>query len=127
MAHYAFIDENNIVVEVITGRDEDDLTPEIGDWETYYSSLRPGLRCLRTSYNTFGNQHITGGVPFRGNFAGLGFTYDEGLDAFIAPQPYPSWLFDEETLSWFPPEPHPEAVGAWGWDEGSQSWIEVEP
>ena len=76
MAHYAFLDENNIVTEVITGRDEDEVVDGITDWEQAYSEVR-GQVCKRTSYN--GN--------IRYNFAGIGFTYDSIDDAFIAPAP----------------------------------------
>ena len=74
MAHYAFLDDNNIVTEVITGRDEDEVVDGISDWEAYYGKLR-GQRCVRTSYN--GN--------IRGVYAGIGYTYDEVNDVFVAP------------------------------------------
>lgn len=93
MAHYAFIDENNIVVEVIVGKDESDISE---NWEDHYSQFRPGLRCKRTSYNTKGNIHKLGGVPFRKNFAGIGYTYDESKDAFIPPK---NNCHDEEFLN----------------------------
>ena len=80
MAHYAFLDENNIVTEVITGRNEDEVVDGISDWETYYGNMR-GQVCKRTSYN----------ANIRKNYAGIGYRYDETLDAFIPPQPYPSW------------------------------------
>jgi hypothetical protein len=102
MAHYAFLDENNIVTEVIPGKDEtetiDGVTPE--EW---YGQFRK-QRCLRTSYNTFGNTHLQGKEPFRGNFAGIGYTYDETRDAFIPPQPGDDFTFDEEQLQWVPNE-----------------------
>lgn len=77
MAHYAFINEENVVVEVITGRDENDLADGIESWETYYASQRPGLICKRTSYNTYRDadgqpQHRLNGQPFRGQYAGIG-------------------------------------------------------
>lgn len=81
MAHYAFIDENNIVVEVFPGRDEGEMGV---DWEQHYSEIR-GLRCLRTSYNTIGGEHLLGGVPFRGTYAGIGYRYDAALDQFVPP------------------------------------------
>jgi hypothetical protein len=99
MAHYAFIDENNIVTEVIPGRDEDDLVEGVTSWEDYYGAIR-GLRCLRTSYNTQAGEHSEGGTPFRGNYAGIGFGYDEALDAFIPPKPDGDWVLDETTFSW---------------------------
>jgi len=88
MAHYAFIDENNFVTEVIVGNDE-----TTGDWETYYGDLR-GQRCVRTSYNN----------NIRKNYAGIGYIYDEARDAFIPPQPGPDWTLDEETCTWVAPE-----------------------
>lgn len=78
MAHYAFIDEQNVVVEVIVGRDEGDGGV---DWEQVYGEAR-GLRCLRTSYNTHDGVHVGGGVPFRGTYAGIGMVYDEAADVF---------------------------------------------
>lgn len=83
MAHYAFLDDNNVVTEVIVGRHEYETVDGISDWETYYGELR-GLRCLRTSYNTHNGEHLLGGTPFRGNYAGIGFTYDPDLDVFVA-------------------------------------------
>ena len=100
MAYYAFLNENNLVVQVITGRDEDDLIDGVVSWEDYYGELH-GLRCLRTSYNTSAGLHSRGGEPFRGNFASIGFTYDEALDAFIPPKTVEGdWVLDEETFSW---------------------------
>lgn len=106
MAHYAFLDDNNIVTEVIVGRDEDDLAEGVTSWEEYYGAVR-GQRCLQTSYNTRFGQHLKGGEPFRGNYAGIGFTYREDLDAFIDPKPPAvpeqgiiDWVLDEETFQW---------------------------
>ena len=121
MAHYAFIDENNIVIDVITGRDEDDLAEGVTSWETYYGERR-GLRCLQTSYNTVGGVHVSGGTPFRGNYAGLGFTYDEALDAFLAPKPYNSWLLDEDTYLWEAPVPYPTDGFTYTWNESETDW-----
>ena len=96
MAHYAFLDENNIVTEVIVGKDEG----EDGiDWEKWYGDFR-GQVCKRTSYNTQANRHLLGGVPFRGNYAGIGFYYDENLDMFIPPKPSDSSVLNVETASW---------------------------
>jgi hypothetical protein len=99
MAHYAFLDENNIVTEVITGRDEDDLAEGVTSWEDYYGAFR-GETCLRTSYNTLAGVHSEDGTPFRGNYAGIGYTYDKNLDAFLPPKPEGDWVLDEETFSW---------------------------
>jgi hypothetical protein len=126
IAHYAFIDTNNVVVEVIVGRDEWEVIDGISDWEEYYTTKREGLRALRTSYNTLGGNHTTGGVPFRGNYAGVDYTYNEDLDAFIPPKPYDSWLLNEETFSWKSPIEYPEDGGEYEWDEPSQSWTAIE-
>lgn len=76
---------------------------------------------VQTSYNTYGGQHPEG-KPLRKNFAGVGYTYDAGRDAFIAPQPYPSWSLDEETCLWQPPIPMPDDGGIYSWDEDAQEW-----
>ena len=102
MAHYAFLDENNIVTEVIVGKEEGE---DGVDWEMRYTAMR-GRVCKRTSYNTQGGAHLYGGVPFRKNYAGIGYIYDEERDAFIPPQPDPSWILDEETCSWIDPNPN---------------------
>lgn len=115
MAHYAFLDKNNVVTEVIVGIDENELiegkTPE-----QWYGEFR-GQPCVRTSYN--GN--------IRKNYAGIGFTYDKDWDAFIPPKPYPSWKLDYATFRWAPPIPKPtEKEGStWKWIELNQEWIEV--
>lgn len=97
MAHYAFL-HDGIVVEVIVGRDE----TEGVDWESHYSEVR-GLPCKRTSFNTLNGVHLTGGVPFRGTYAGVGFRYDETLDSFIPPCPGDGWTLDEATVTWVEP------------------------
>jgi hypothetical protein len=124
MAHYAFINDNNLVTEVIVGRDENDLVDGVTSWEDYYGAFR-GQRCLRTSYNTNAGQHVAGATAFRGNYAGIGFTYDEALDAFIPPKPYESWELDEATYSWVAPIPMPEDGGTYTWDESEGDWVEV--
>lgn len=110
MAHYAFLDDNNIVTEVITGKDEnellDGLTPE-----QWYGNFR-GQVCVRTSYNN----------NIRKQYAGIGYTYNEEADVFVRPQPYPSWSLDSNH-DWQPPVPAPE--GLVYWDEESLSWILV--
>ena len=114
MAHYAFLDDNNIVTEVITGRNEDEVVDGISDWETYYGNLR-GQRCVRTSYN----------ANIRKNYAGIGFRYDDDLDAFIPPQPYPSWLLNEDTAQWEAPIPYPDGDLMYGWNEELGDWEPV--
>ena len=117
MAHYAFLDENYIVTEVIVGKDESNF-----DWERYYGDIR-GQLCKRTSYNTIGGVHKNGGTPLRKNYAGLGFTYDPIRDAFIAPKPYPSWFLNEETCRWEAPVPYPNDGQLYDWDELTKSWV----
>jgi len=112
MAHYAFLDNNNIVTEVIVGIDETELI-EGKDPETWYGEFR-GQLCKRTSYN--GN--------IRKNYAGIGFTYDAELDAFISPKPFPSWVLNENTCKWQAPIPMPE--GDYIWDEDSVRWLQAE-
>ena len=111
MAHYAFLDENNVVTEVITGIDETELIEGL-DPETWYGNFRDQV-CKRTSYNN----------NIRKQYAGIGFTYDSEADVFIAPQPYPSWSLDEN-FDWQPPTPRPEGE-LWSWDEATLSWVEV--
>ena len=112
MAHYAFLDENNIVTEVITGIDETELIEGL-DTETWYGNFR-GQLCKRTSYNN----------NYRKNYAGIGYTFDSVRDAFIPPKPYESWLLNEDTCLWESPVPRPEGEGLWDWDEVTVSWIE---
>lgn len=118
MAHYAFLDESNIVTEVIVGKDEGEKGI---DWEVHYGNFR-GQVCKRTSYNTQGGVHTSGGTPFRKNYAGIGYTYDATRDAFIPPKPYPSWLLDETTCLWEAPVPMPD--GLYRWDEAAGEWVE---
>jgi len=117
MAHYAFLDENNIVTEVIVGKDESDGT----DWEVEYGNFR-GQICKRTSYNTSGNAHSDSGTPFRGNYAGIGYTYDETNDVFIAPKPYDSWVLDETKWLWKAPVDYPSDGKGYKWNEETTSW-----
>jgi hypothetical protein len=118
MAHYAFLDENNIVTEVIVGKDEG----EDGiDWEQHYGNFR-GQVCKRTSYNTSGGQHNSGGTPYRKNYAGIGFSYDEERDAFIPPSLFPSFVLNEETCLWEAPVPYPTDGERYTWNEEDQEW-----
>jgi hypothetical protein len=113
MAHYAFLDENNVVTEVITGINETELIEGL-DTETWYGNFR-GQVCKRTSYNN----------NYRKNYAGAGYTYDSDLDAFIAPKLFESWLLNEETCLWEPPVIYPNDGKFYNWDEETISWIEV--
>lgn len=120
MAHYAFLDADGIVVNVIVGRDEGDGM----DWESYYSA-KVGLACKRTSYNTRAGDHAKGGIAYRKNYASKGYKYDASRDAFIPPQPYASWTLDESTCRWAPPSPRPESDGIWAWDESAGQWVDL--
>ena len=119
MAHYAFLDDNNIVTQVITGRDDGDT-----DWEQWYGDFH-GQVCKRTSYNTIGNVHTNGGTPYRGNYAGIGYTYRADIDAFVPPQPFPSWILDSN-VTWQPPVAMPTDGKIYSWDEATTSWIEIQ-
>ena len=113
MAHYTFLDANNVVTEVIVGIDETELIEGL-DPEVWYGNFR-GQPCVRTSYN--GN--------IRKQYAGIGYTYDPVNDVFIAPQPYPSWTLDEN-FDWQPPTPMPVEEGKqYAWFEPNQQWIEL--
>jgi hypothetical protein len=120
MAHYAFLDQNNIVTEVIVGKDEGE---EGIDWEQHYGNFK-GQTCKRTSYNTHGNQHPNN-QAFRKNYAGIGYVYDEQKDAFIPPKPFPSWVLDEATCLWNSPVLYPTDNKLYNWDEATTSWKEL--
>jgi len=121
MAHYAFLNDSNIVTEVIVGKDETELidgkTPE--EW---YGEFR-GQRCVRTSYNTLGGVHTLGGTPLNKNYAGIGYTWD-GI-GFAAPQPFPSWTLNADSYLWEAPTPMPTDGKRYQWDEESLSWVEI--
>jgi len=110
MAHYAFLNENNIVTEVIVGKDETDTAH---DWEQFYGEIRNQV-CKRTSYN----------ARIRKNYAGIGYTYDPVLDAFIPPKPFSSWVLVEDTCQWNPPVEMPTDGKKYVWDESTTNWIE---
>ena len=112
MAHYAFLDQNFIVTEVIAGVDETELIDGL-DTETWYANYR-GQPCKRTSYH--GN--------IRKQYAGIGYTFDETNDVFIVPQPYPSWILDSN-YDWVAPVPYPTDGGNYIWDESTQTWVAV--
>ena len=115
MAHYAFLDKNNIVTEVITGIDETELIEGL-DTETWYGNLR-GQVCKRTSYN----------ANIRANYAGIGYTYDQDFDVFIAPKPFPSWELNYTNYQWQAPVNMPEDIEGhrWVWSEYNKEWIQV--
>jgi hypothetical protein len=132
MAHFAKLDSNNVVTFVTVGRQEDDGQEAV-------LSSRTGDVYKQTSYNTRGGVHYTDGVPsedqtkaFRKNYAGLGYTYDAGRDAFVPPKPYNSWVLNETTCLWDAPVAMPEDAGTgeppkrYTWDEETISWVEVD-
>ena len=131
MAHYAILDTSNVVTNVIVGREEKDQTAGVTNWEAYYAHVLgvPVEQVKRTSYNTINGEHREGGIPFRKNYAGPGYTYDTDLDAFIPPQPFPSWTLNESTLEWEPPTPQPDPrfhdddVDVALWDEETLTWV----
>jgi len=127
MSHFAKLDENNLVTFVTVGRQEDDgLEEEL--------NARTGDVYRQTSYNTYGGVHYTDGEPsadqskaLRFNYAGIGFTYDEARNAFIPPQPYASWVLDEDSCLWVAPVDLPADADtvAYIWDEDTISWIAI--
>jgi hypothetical protein len=110
MAHYAFLNDDNIVTEVIVGIEETEIIDGL-DPETYYGNFR-GQVCKRTSYN--GN--------IRKNYAGIGYLYDAERDAFITPKPFDSWVLVEETCQWQPPVPYPTDGFTYLWNESQKDW-----
>ena len=127
MAHYAFIDSNNVVVKVLTGVDETviqlDNGVEVGGsteaWEQFYENQPwySGLTCKRTSYNAAMN-------GYRKQYAGIGYTYDDVRDEFVAPQPFASWTLDQNN-DWQPPTPMPSIGGPYRWSEEDLEWVAI--
>jgi hypothetical protein len=118
MAHYAFLNMQNIVTEVIVGKDETDGPT---NWEMHYGNIREQV-CKRTSYNTRGGVHSEGGTPFRKNYAGIGYTYDYARDAFIPPKPFDSWTLNENSCLWDAPVTYPEDGQMYTWNEELGTW-----
>jgi len=114
MAHYAKV--NNGIVEQV-------IVAEAEFFDTFVDSS-PG-QWIQTSYNTRGGVHSNGETPLRKNYAGVGYTYDSDRDAFIPPQPYPSWVLDEDTCLWEAPVAYPDDDKMYAWDEETTSWVEV--
>lgn len=110
MSHFAKV-VNGIVTSVIVA-EQDFVDTQEGTW-------------VQTSYNTLGGVHSLGNTPLRKNYAGIGYVYDEGRDAFYIPQPYPSWTLNEDTCLWDSPMPYP-SEGEHEWDEDNQEWVEYE-
>jgi len=118
MAHYAFLNMQNVVTEVIVGKDETDGPT---NWEIHYGNFREQV-CKRTSYNTRGGVHSEGGTPFRKNYAGIGYTYDFARDAFIPPKPFDSWTLNENSCLWEAPVTYPNDGQQYEWNEETTSW-----
>jgi len=127
MAHYSFLDMQNIVTEVIVGKDETDGPT---NWEIHYGNIREQV-CKRTSYNTRGGVYYdpATGEPaedqskeFRKNYAGIGYTYDHSRDAFIPPKPYNSWVLNETSCLWEAPVAMPDDGQQYTWNEETTSW-----
>lgn len=113
MSHFA---------KVVDGKVTQVIVAEPEFFNTFVDSS-PGA-WVQTSYNTHGNQHTLGGTPLRGNFAGIGYTYDAVRDAFIPPTPHASWVLDEDTCLWNAPVAMP-TDGVYEWDEATTAWKEV--
>ena len=139
MAHFAQIDDSNIVINVTVVADSDCQDGNGDESESVGIAFMKGLlgsdtNWVQTSYNTKGGVHYApnsntpdGGVALRKNYAGIGYTYDSGRDAFIEPKPFPSWLLDEDTCIWNAPTPYPDDDDKpYGWDEDTTSWKEIE-
>ena len=123
MAHFAEIDAEGTVLRVLVVAD----AQEDRGQEFLADDLGLGGTWKKTSYNTVGGVHSNGGTPYRKNYAGIGFKYDSGRDAFIPPKPFDSWNLNEDTCLWEAPTPMPVEEGKFfTWDEDTTSWKEVE-
>jgi len=115
MAHYALLNDEDVVINIINGIDEteviDGVSPEI-----WYGNFH-NMRCVRTSYNN----------NIRKRYAVIGGKYDRALDVFISPKPFPSWKLNKETTEWESPTPNPDPTGPYFWDEETVSWVEFTP
>jgi len=114
MGHFAKVLDGKVVQVIVAEPDFFDtfVDTSAGTW-------------LQTSYNTIANKHTQGGTPLRGNYAGIGYTYDATNDVFYAPQPFPSWVLNNTTWTWEAPVAMPTDGKAYNWDEATTSWIEV--
>lgn len=115
MSHFAHIDDNNIVTQVIVAEQDFINSGAVGDPSKW----------IQTSYNTYGGQHSNGGTPLRKNYAGIGYTYDPSRDAFYSPKPFNSWILDEQTCIWGAPTPMPTDGKIYSWNEDTLSWVEI--
>lgn len=124
MAHFAKINESNIVTQVVVVNDSDGNNDT--DGQNFLNNLfKTTHTWKKTSYNTYGNTHRLGGTPYRKNFASVGFTYDSSRDAFIEPKPYNSWTLNETTCLWESPVAYPSDGKSYEWDEDNRQWVEI--
>ena len=124
MAHFAKINESNIVTQVVVVNDSDGNNDT--DGQNFLNNLfKTTHTWKKTSYNTYGNTHRLGGTPYRKNFASVGFTYDSSRAAFIEPKPYNSWTLDETTCLWESPVAYPSDGKSYEWDEDNRQWVEA--
>lgn len=121
MAHFAEIDDNNIVVQVLVIPDNEENRGQ----EFLANDLGLGGVWIQTSFNTRGGVHLTGGIPLRKNYAGIGYVYDSVKDAFIPPKPFASWVLDEDTCIWAAPTPYPSDGEIYSWNESALEWVRV--
>lgn len=121
MAHWAEIDNTGTVLRVLVVPDDQDSRGQ----EFLADDLGLGGNWLKTSYNTQGGVHTLGGTPFRKNYAGQGYKYDAGRDAFIPPKPYASWTLDESTCLWNAPVAYPNDGKIYQWSEENLNWTEI--
>jgi hypothetical protein len=115
MSHFAKVLDGKVIQVIVA---------EV-DFFNNFVDTSPG-EWIQTSYNTFNNQHRLGGTPLRGNFAGIGYTYDKTNDVFYPPQPFPSWSLDESIWNWLPPVPYPDDEKKYWWVESTKNWVEIE-
>ena len=129
MAHFAKINTDNIVVDVVVVKDSEILIDgsenEQKGIDFLNSLFNTNYNWKKTSYNTYSGVHINDGTPFRKNFAGIGFTYDSGRDAFIPPKPFNSWSLNETTCQWQAPVAYPDDNKKYRWNEDTTSWDEI--
>tara|TARA_R100000664_G_C2653302_1_gene72919 strand:+ start:127 stop:507 length:381 start_codon:yes stop_codon:yes gene_type:complete len=121
MAHFAKLNSENIVEEVLVVSNEV-ATNEQAGVNFLNNLLKTNDTWKQTSYNTVGGVHKLGGTPFRKNYAGVGYKYDESRDAFISPKPYNSWTLNETSCSWEAPTPYPNDGNLYIWDEENLRW-----
>lgn len=114
MSHYAKVN-NGIVEQVIVAE---------ADFFDTFVDTSPGT-WIQTSYNTRGGIHLNGGIPLRGNYAGIGYVYDSEHDVFYPPQPFPSWTINSPTWTWEAPTPCPTDGKVYSWDEPTKAWVEI--